>query len=284
VLHPVAAASRAAGAIAAGDLSARLPVSSGDEFGAWAESFNRMAASLERSIADLQEARDRERRFVADVSHELRTPLTALVGEAALLQEHLDALPPEGRRMGELLAADTSRLRTLVEDLLEVSRLDAGSDATSLTEFDAAALAGAVAAARCPQARLEAAAPLPVRSDRRRLERVLANLLDNAARHGGGEVTVALRREGAELVVVVADRGPGVPEGDLERLFERFYKADAARASAGSGLGLAIARSHARALGGDLVARRREGGGLEFTARLPVAELLPDGEAPETAG
>ena len=86
VLHPVAAASRAAGAIAAGDLSARLPVEPADEFGAWAESFNRMAASLQRSIADLQEARDRERRFVADVSHELRTPLTALVGEASLLE------------------------------------------------------------------------------------------------------------------------------------------------------------------------------------------------------
>ena len=186
VLHPVAAASRAAGAIAAGDLSARLPVESGDEFGAWAESFNRMAASLQRSIADLQEARDRERRFVADVSHELRTPLTALVGEASLLKEHLDAMPPEARRMGELLAADTARLRTLVEELLEVSRLDAGSEATSLSEFDAAALAGAVAAARCPRARLEAPGPLPVRSDRRRLERILANLLDNAARHGGG--------------------------------------------------------------------------------------------------
>ena len=285
VLHPVAAASRAAGAIAGGDLSARLPVSSGDEFGAWAESFNRMAASLQRSITDLQEARDRERRFVADVSHELRTPLTALVGEASLLQEHLDAMPPEARRLGELLAADTARLRSLVEELLEVSRLDAGSEAISPQEFDAAALAGAVAAARCPGARLEVPGPLPVRSDRRRLERILANLLDNAARHGGGgEVTVALRREGGDLVVVVADRGPGVPEGDLERLFERFYKADPARASVGSGLGLAIARSHARALGGDLVARRREGGGLEFAARIPVAEPLPDGEAPETVG
>jgi signal transduction histidine kinase len=284
VLHPVAAASRAAGAIAAGDLSARLPVFSGDEFGAWAESFNRMAASLQRSIADLQEARDRERRFVADVSHELRTPLTALVGEASLLKEHLDAMPPEARRMGELLAADTARLRSLVEDLLEVSRLDAGSDATSLAEFDAAALAGAVAAARCPGARLEVPGPLPVRSDRRRLERILGNLLDNASRHGGGgEVIVALRREGGNLVVVVADRGPGVAEGDLERLFERFYKADAARASAGSGLGLAIARSHARALGGDLAARRRPGGGLVFEARVPVAELLPLGEGPETA-
>jgi len=281
VLRPVAAASRAAGAIAAGDLSARLPVESGDEFGAWAESFNRMAASLQGSISDLQESRDRERRFVADVSHELRTPLTALVGEAAVLAEHLDAMPPEARRMGELLAADTARLRSLVEDLLEVSRLDAGSDATSLTEFDAAALAGAVAAARCPQARLEAAS-LPVRSDRRRLERILGNLLDNAARHGAGEVRLSLRCEARELVMVVADRGPGVAEGDLERLFDRFYKGDAARATAGSGLGLAIARSHARALGGDLVARRRPGGGLEFEARVPVAEPLPDGEPPDT--
>jgi two-component system sensor histidine kinase MtrB len=284
MLRPVAAASRAAGAIAAGDLSARLPVESGGEFGAWAESFNRMAASLEGSIAGLQEARDRERRFVADVSHELRTPLTALVGEAGLLKEHLDSMPPEARRMGELLAADTARLRTLVEDLLEVSRLDAGSEATSLAEFDAAALAGAVAVAHCPQARVEAAAPLPVRTDRRRLERILANLLDNAARHGGSEVTAALHREGSSLVVRVADRGPGVAEQDLERLFERFYKADASRTSAGSGLGLAIARSHARALGGDLVARRRAGGGLEFEARVTVAEPLPDGEAPETAG
>ena len=138
---------------------------------------------------------------------------------------------------------------------------------------------------RCPGARLDAPGPLPVRSDRRRLERILGNLLDNAARHGGGgEVTVALRRDGGDLVLVVADRGPGVPEADLDRLFERFYKADAARSSAGSGLGLAIARSHARALGGDLVARRRDGGGLAFAARIPVAELLLDGEPPETAG
>jgi two-component system sensor histidine kinase MtrB len=285
VLRPVAAASRAAAAIASGDLSARLPAGSGDEFGAWAASFNRMAASLQRSISDLQEARDRERRFVADVSHELRTPLTALVGEAALLKEHLDSMPPEARRMGELLAADTARLRTLVEDLLEVSRLDAGSDAASPSDFDAAALAGAVAAARCPGARLDVPGRMPVRCDRRRLERILGNLLDNAARHGGGGgVVVSLRRDGGSLMVAVADRGPGVPEADLERIFDRFYKGDAARATGGSGLGLAIARSHARALGGDLVARRRAGGGLEFEARLPVAELLPGGEPPETDG
>ena len=97
-----------------------------------------------------------------------------------------------------------------MEDLLEISRLDAGSDVAGLMEFDAAALAGAVIAVRCPEARLEVAGPLPVRSDRRRLERILGNLVDNAARHGGGaEVAVVLRREGGDLVVVVADRGPG---------------------------------------------------------------------------
>jgi len=194
-------------------------------------------------------------------------------------------MPPEARRMGELLTADVTRLRTLVEDLLEVSRLDAGSEALSPADFDAAALAAAVAAARCPSARVEAPGTLPVRTDRRRLERILGNLLENAARHGaGGEVTVTLRRFAEDLEVIVADRGPGVPEAGLERLFERFYKADSARSSAGSGLGLAIARSHARALGGDLTARCREGGGLDFAARIPVAEPLPDGEGLETDG
>jgi two-component system sensor histidine kinase MtrB len=285
VLRPVAAASRAASAMAGGDLSARLPVETDDEFGAWAEQFNRMAASLESSVADLQEGRDRERRFVADVSHELRTPLTALVAEASLLQQHLHAMPPEAARLGELLSADTGRLRSLVEDLLEISRLDAGSDAGTPAEFDAAALAAAVAADRFPGAVLDAPGPLPVRSDRRRLERILGNLLDNAARHGAGAgVTVSLWREGGDLVAVVADRGPGVAPADLERVFDRFYKADASRASAGSGLGLAIARGHARALGGDLVARPRPGGGLEFEARLPVTEPLPDGEGAATGG
>ena len=285
VLRPVAAAGRAASAVAAGDLSARLPVESGDEFGTWAGSFNRMAASLQRSIADLKEGRDRERRFVADVSHELRTPLTALVTEASLLKEHLDAMPAEASRLGELLAADTGRLRTLVEDLLEISRLDAGSDATSPVEFDAAALAAAVVAGRCPGAALEAPGPLPVHSDRRRLERIFGNLVDNAARHGGGAgVVVSLRRDRGDLILLVADRGPGVPPEALGRLFDRFYKGDAARATGGSGLGLAIARSHARALGGDLVARPRLGGGLEFEAHIPVTEPLPDGEAPETLG
>lgn len=283
VLRPVADASRAASAIAAGDLSARVPAGARDEFGAWAESFNTMALSLEHSVADLEEARDRERRFVADVSHELRTPLTALVGEATLLQQHLAEGTPEAARLGQLLAADTTRLKSLVEDLLEISRLDAGSDPGSPGEFDAGNLAAAIVAERCPSATVEAAGPLVVRTDRRRVERILGNLVDNAARHGrAAGVLVALRREGGTLVLEVADRGPGIPPEEMGRLFERFYKSDSARSTVGTGLGLAIARGHARALGGDLTARPRPGGGLLFEARLPVAESLPDGEAPAT--
>jgi signal transduction histidine kinase len=285
VLRPVAAASRAAAGIGGGDLTVRVPVESKDEFGLWAESFNRMAASLQESVAALEKAADRERRFVADVSHELRTPLTALVGEASLLRENIEQMPAEAAGLTGMLVADVTRLRTLVEDLLEVSRLDAGGE-PEVADFDVRSLTEAVISARCPGALLAMSpGPLVLRSDRRRVERILGNLLDNAARHGGAAgVAVSVRMEGATLVMVVADRGPGVPPEALGRLFDRFYKVEAARAGGGSGLGLAIARGHAGALGGDLTARARSGGGLEFEARLPVAESLPDGEGGDTDG
>src|SRR5206468_1201339 len=125
-LRPVARASEAAHSLAEGLLETRLPVEGTDEFGAWAQSFNEMAAALEAKIAELQAAQARERRFTADVAHELRTPVTALMGEAALLREHLAQMPPESRRPAELLIGDVARLRRLVEDLMEVSRFDAG--------------------------------------------------------------------------------------------------------------------------------------------------------------
>ena len=285
VLRPVAAASVAAAGIGAGDLTVRVPVESKDEFGRWAESFNRMAASLGESVAALEKAADRERQFVADVSHELRTPLTALVNEALLLEENLELMPADAARLTEMLAVDVTRLRALVEDLLEVSRLDSGG-AAEIADFDVRSLTEAVISARCPGARLDVpAGRLVVRSDRRRIERILGNLADNVARHGGAaEAAVTVRMVGAILVMVVSDRGPGVPPEALDRLFDRFYKVDSVRTGGGSGLGLAIARGHARALGGDLTARARPGGGLEFEARLPVTESLPDGEDGDTQG
>jgi signal transduction histidine kinase len=284
ILLPVRDASQAAGRIAAGDLSARLPVDSRDEFGAWAATFNRMAASLERTVGELQLAQDQQRAFVADVSHELRTPMTALVQEAAILRDHLDALPSDGRRGGELLVRDVARLRTLIDDLMEISRFDAAAEVATPTEFDAVAFVRAVVAARLPSARLEVPdEPVRVVLDRRRLERILGNLLDNAREHGeAAAVEVGLDVDGDTLRLAVADRGPGAPPEELPHLFERFRKADPSRSRGGSGLGLAIAREHAALLGGTLDATLRDGGGLRFELRLPVTRPLPSGDDPVT--
>jgi two-component system, OmpR family, sensor histidine kinase MtrB len=285
ILRPVREASQAAGRIAAGDLSARLPVDSSDEFGTWAATFNRMAASLDRTVGELQVAQDRQRAFVADVSHELRTPMTALVQEAGLLHDHLDAMPPDGRRAGELLVGDVARLRTLVDDLMEISRFDAAAEVAAPTEFDAAAFVRAVVANRLPAARLDVpAGEVRVVLDGRRLERILGNLLDNAREHGeGAAVEVMLAVDGDTLLLSVADRGPGVGSDELPDLFERFHKADPSRSRGGSGLGLAIAREHAELLGGTLRAELRPGGGMRFELRLPVTRPLPAGDEPVTA-
>ena len=187
VLAPVEAAGRAAERIERGDLSARVPVTSNDEFGIWAERFNRMAAALADTIDRLETAETRNRAFVADVAHELRTPLAALVAEASILREHLDDLPVESRRAGELLVTDVGRMRTLVDDLMEVSRFDAGAEQVAVEPVDLGGLVRSVAAARLPEASLHLPdRPLVIDSDPRRLERILGNLLDNAREHAAG--------------------------------------------------------------------------------------------------
>ena len=280
VLAPVDEASRAAERIERGDLSARVPVTSTDEFGHWADRFNRMADSLEDTILRLEAAQTQNRRFVADVAHELRTPVAALVAEASVLGGHLDALPPEARRTGELVVHDIGRLRFLVEDLMELSRFDAAGEEVRLQPIDLGRLIRDVAAARLPDAVLE----LPddrvvVETDPRRLERIVGNLLDNAREHAPGAlVVVRLRAAIDEVRIAVLDRGPGVPPDRLGRIFERFYMADPSRRG-GSGLGLAIAAEHAALLGGRLRARNRDEGGLEIEVALPVTQPLPDGDA-----
>ena len=264
-LRPVARASTAARSLAEGLLETRLPVEGRDEFGAWAQSFNEMAAALEAKIGELQAAQARERRFTADVAHELRTPLTALMGEASLLADHLDEMPPESRRPAELLIADVARLRRLVEDLMEISRFDAGAESVQAEEVDVAALVRATVRARGwdDRVRLEGDG-LRVTSDPRRLERIVANLVDNALEHGGSPVSVRV----GEGEIEVADEGPGIPGQHLPHIFERFYKADASRSGAGTGLGLAIARENAILLGGRLEVASEPGQGTRFTLTL----------------
>jgi two-component system, OmpR family, sensor histidine kinase MtrB len=285
VLAPVDAAARAAERIERGDLSARVPVASHDEFGAWAERFNRMAGALEETIGRLQASQAQNRRFVADVSHELRTPLTALVAEASILRGHLDALPPDARRTGELLVADVARLRMLVEELMELSRFDSAAELASPGPVELGRLVRAVAAARLPDASLVVPdAPVIVATDQRRIERILGNLLDNAREHApNSAVEVRVELQPGEVVLSVADGGPGVPEDRLERIFERFYKADSSRRGGSSGLGLAIAAENAALIGGSLSARNRSTGGLQFDLRLPVTEPLPGSDPAATS-
>jgi len=285
VLAPVEAAARAAERIESGDLSARVPVTSNDEFGTWADRFNRMAAALADTIGRLESAQDQNRRFVADVSHELRTPVSALVAEASILRDHLDDLPDASRRAGELIVADIARLRALVEELMELSRFDAETEVVQLQPVDVGRLIRDVVAARYPDAVLE----LPderivIESDPRRLERILTNLLGNAREHAPGALVVVRLRAAADHVsITVADRGPGVPADRLSRIFDRFFMADPSRRG-GSGLGLAIASEHAELLGGSLRARNRDGGGLAIEVTLPVTGSLRHGDLAATDG
>jgi signal transduction histidine kinase len=270
-LGPVARASEAARLIADGRLDTRLPAGAGDEFGAWAAAFNEMADALEAKIAALSAAQAREQRFTANVAHELRTPLTALVAAASLLSEQARHLPDEARRPVELLTADVGRLRGLVDELMEISRLDAGSEPVQHRVADVHSIVTALISARGWQDRVVVDnQPLTLVTDPRRIERILANLLENAIEHSGRDVSVRIAVLGTHASIAVADGGPGIPPEQLPLIFERFYKADSARASAGSGLGLAIALENARLLGGDISVSSDVRRGSVFRLTLPM--------------
>jgi two-component system sensor histidine kinase MtrB len=285
VLRPVAQASEAARSLAEGLLETRLPVSADDEFGAWATSFNEMAEALEEKIRALSEAQARERRFTSDVAHELRTPLTALAGEASLLGKHLERMPEDAQRPAQMLVDDVERLRRLVEELMEISRLDAGREDVRAEPVDLGSLVAGLLRSRGWDTRVSLrASNVALETDPRRIERILSNLIENSLAHGG-HAAVHVGRNGTDASVEVSDRGPGIPPDHLAHVFERFYKADSARKGGGSGLGLAIALENARLLGGSIDAWSEIGAGSRFTLRLPVAKPLrasADADEPES--
>ena len=284
-----------------GDLAIRLPTGS-DEFGVLGTSFNRMAENLQAKIQDLEVGQARERRFVADVAHELRTPVSALVGETSLLKTKLEANPGECpfeiRKLALMVRTDISRLRQLVDDLLEVSRLDAGAAETVIETFDvepflarlldahgwsdSVRIVGGAIRSGTADSREETLPARTISTDRRRLERIIVNLLENALVHGAEPVTIETGREvGAGITealpsanmiyFAVTDNGPGIPEEHLGHVFDRFYKVDPSRASSrGSGLGLAIARENALLLGGDLKVANLANAGARFVLTLPA--------------
>ncbi|MGK5630435.1 ATP-binding protein [Streptomyces sp. URMC 123] len=284
VLRPVRELRRAARKIAGGELHTRLKVSGGDELADLSRTFNEMAATLDEKIAELddkvEELRRMEanaRRFAADVSHELRTPLAAMSAVTDVLDEDAAGLDPDTAQAVRLVSQETGKLVRMVEDLMEVSRFDAGAAALHLDEVDVAEVLRKTLQIRgWHDERVVTDLPEGVRTrlDPRRLDVVVANLVGNALRHGGAPVLLRLRegeRHGERLLWIdVADSGPGIDPEVLPHVFERFYKADAARArSEGSGLGLAIALENVRLHGGTLRAANSLEGGAVFTVELP---------------
>jgi two-component system sensor histidine kinase MtrB len=265
VLRPVGELADAADRMAAGDLAVRLAPEGDDEIADVARSFNVMADSLDLALGTA-------RRFAADVSHELRTPLAAMTAVTDVLSAHTADLSDEAARATHLVVREIGHLDRLVSDLIEISRFDAG---TALLDAELVDVRAAVATSLevrgwSELVQVEVEPGLSAQLDLRRFDVVVANLVGNAVKYGRPPVTVAAWAEGADLLVEVTDHGPGVAADALPHLFERFYKADAARTrSDGSGLGLAIAQENARLHGGEVRAGNRPVSGAVFRLTLP---------------
>jgi two-component system sensor histidine kinase MtrB len=272
VLRPVRELRNTARRLAAGDLEARSQPQGVDELADLTTTINEMAQSVQTSMAAMQRMQAEARRFAADVSHELRTPLSTLTAVVEVLSMSADGMEADAREAAQLAITETQRLVRLVEDLMEVSRFDAGTAGLRVEDVDVAAAVRDCLRARKWLDRVELATPvaLPARVDRRRLDVVVANLVGNALRHGAPPVRVHVSTTGDQIRIAVSDSGPGLSEQVLPHVFDRFYKADAARArTPGSGLGLAIALENARLHGGDLTADNQAEGGARFVLRLP---------------
>ncbi|WP_229885865.1 sensor histidine kinase [Streptomyces griseoflavus] len=277
VLRPVRALRRATRRMAAGHLDVRLDVTGSDELADLSQSFNETAAELERTVGELRRLEARGRRFVADVSHELRTPLAAMSAVTDVLDLEGEGETGEALR---LISEGTNRLSRLVNDLMEISRFDAGAAELHRDEIDLAESVRRTVASRWRPEQVETRLPGPgelrARVDPRRLDVVTANLIGNALRHGEPPVrlTMGVRVDGAGTawaVIEVTDNGPGIAEEALPHIFERFYKASTSRArSESSGLGLAITAENVRLHGGRIRAANLPRGGAVFTVDLPL--------------
>jgi two-component system sensor histidine kinase MtrB len=271
VLRPLARVSEAAAAIAGGHLGIRLPATDDKDLAPLAASFNRMVDALSERI-------ERDARFASDVSHELRSPLTTLSTSLDVLEARRSEMPARSRAALDLLAADMRRFQRMVEDLLEISRFDSGAAELHLEEVDVGELVRHALVAAGESGVVDVQTGLNgavVRADKRRLERVIANLVDNARSYGGGVARVGLEREGPSVRLVVEDHGPGVRVEEREKVFERFFRGSAAGrrgTGEGSGLGLALVAEHVRLHGGRVwVEDRSDGRGARFVVELPVA-------------
>ncbi|MCZ7459935.1 MtrAB system histidine kinase MtrB [Streptomyces sp. WMMC940] len=280
VVTPVRMAAGIAERLSAGRLQERMKVTGEDDIARLGEAFNKMAQNLQHKIQQLEELSRMQRRFVSDVSHELRTPLTTVRMAADLIHEARSDFDPATARSAELLADQLDRFESLLADLLEISRFDAGAaaleaEAIDLREVVHRVIGGAEPLAERKGSRIRIVGddqPVVAEADARRIERVLRNLVVNAVEHGEGrDVVVRMASAGGAVAVAVRDYGVGLKPGEATRVFNRFWRADPARArtTGGTGLGLSIAVEDARLHGGWLQAWGEPGGGSQFRLTLP---------------
>jgi two-component system, OmpR family, sensor histidine kinase MtrB len=280
VVDPVRLAARTAERLSAGRLQERMKVRGEDDLARLATSFNTMATNLQRQIRQLEDLSRVQRRFVSDVSHELRTPLTTVRMAADVLHEARKDFDPSTARSAELLQAQLDRFEALLTDLLEISRYDAGAAVLDAESIDLRDLTRRVTDVALPLAERKGSvlrldfprSPCVAEIDSRRIERVLRNLVVNAIEHGEGrEIVVSIRANDEAVAVAVRDHGVGLRPGETALVFNRFWRADPARArtTGGSGLGLAIALEDARLHGGWLQAWGDPGNGSQFRLTLP---------------
>jgi two-component system sensor histidine kinase MtrB len=280
VVLPVRHAAQAAQRVSAGHLGERMQVHGVDDLAALATSFNEMAASLQGKLRELEDLSNVQRQFVSDVSHELRTPLSTIKMAADLLFEARAELDAAAGRSVELLQSQLDRFESLLVDLLEISRFDAGAATLDAELVDVCDLVrrsadDAQQLAERRGSRIEFRLPATgcfAEADRRRVERILRNILVNAVEHGEGkDVVVTTAIDSDAVAVSVRDYGVGLRPGEEQKVFDRFWRADPARArtTGGTGLGLAISLEDARLHGGWLQAWGERGKGSVFRLTLP---------------
>ncbi|MFF7972909.1 MtrAB system histidine kinase MtrB [Streptomyces sp. NPDC007905] len=280
VVTPVRMAAGIAERLSAGTLQERMKVTGEDDIARLGEAFNKMAQNLQLKIQQLEDLSRMQRRFVSDVSHELRTPLTTVRMAADVIHEAREDFDPVTARSAELLADQLDRFESLLADLLEISRFDAGAAALEAEPIDLREVVRRVVGGAEPLAERKGTRirvigdqqPVVAEADARRVERVLRNLVVNAVEHGEGkDVVVKLAAAGGAVAIAVRDYGVGLKPGEATRVFSRFWRADPARArtTGGTGLGLSIALEDARLHGGWLQAWGEPGGGSQFRLTLP---------------
>jgi two-component system, OmpR family, sensor histidine kinase MtrB len=271
MMKPFSNVGEAAKSLAGGRLGTRLEATEDPDLAPLAESFNEMATALQDRI-------ERDATFASTVSHELRSPLTTLTNSIQVLENNREDLPERAQEALDLLVADVERFQQLVTDLLEITRFDTSSTSLNLMEVRLAELVmqsvGQSTDADIPLDIDAELAGVVVMADKRRLARVIANLLDNAGKYGDGATRVELRRKDGDVQIAVEDGGPGVPEGDRDRIFQRFNRGTSARQRGdvdGVGLGLALVKEHVTIHGGRVWVEDKPDGtqGARFVIALP---------------